>query len=392
MINKHLHLSYLLVFFLFFSCKNDSNTKKVETSNKLTPREIGDFGFKVEQAITNTDTSDYYQLIQPEFIENQSLNKVSLSGDTLDFLKTIVENKINQFKKLSSLPMDAIVELAKVDTSKKALIYSIFTGGRNLDFIELNLERNNGIKVTDFTFYTHGNSYKKQVQQTIKVLSNKKISQEDNFPFGYTQLNNNLYKLQATVNQLDEIDDSAISVIQSIPEELLYLQEVNNTCVYMANINNDILILDQLIKIKIQDSNNENAKIYLKYLISSYNSEFADGISELKSLDSALNQNSYINYLIGTLYYEMYDFNNAIEYYNTAISDNPEVFDFHFAKVVAYIEMNEFDKAVESLLVMDDYFTVNNINWDKEFLAYPEFLTSDSYFIWQERISEKVSS
>ena len=54
--------------------------------------------------------------------------------------------------------------------------------------------------------------------------------------------------------------------------------------------------------------------------------------------------------------------------------------------------MNEFDLAVESLLVMDDYFEMNEINWDKEFIAYPEFLMSDSYNKWVERITTPVNA
>jgi hypothetical protein len=64
----------------------------------------------------------------------------------------------------------------------------------------------------------------------------------------------------------------------------------------------------------------------------------------------------------------------------------PKIPNIHFAKVVCLIEMREFIQAVESLLVMEDYFDVKNTNWDKEFMAYPEFLISDEYFQWLERI------
>jgi hypothetical protein len=35
---------------------------------------------------------------------------------------------------------------------------------------------------------------------------------------------------------------------------------------------------------------------------------------------------------------------------------------------------------------MEDYFDVRNINWDKEFMAYPAFLISDEYVQWLERV------
>jgi len=47
--------------------------------------------------------------------------------------------------------------------------------------------------------------------------------------------------------------------------------------------------------------------------------------------------------------------------------------------------MKEFVQAAESLLVMGDYFDVKNINWNREFMAYPAFLISDEYAEWLQR-------
>ena len=75
-----------------------------------------------------------------------------------------------------------------------------------------------------------------------------------------------------------------------------------------------------------------------------------------------------------------------MEFYNEALAIEPTVPNIHFAKVVCLIEMKEFTEAAESLLVMEDYFDVTNTNWDKEFMAYPEFLISDVYSRWLERV------
>lgn len=381
-----------MFFLLLFSC--DSG-KKVEDENKIdtfTGRQIGDFGFKIEQAIANNDTNKYYQLIQSNYLLKNALQQLNIKADTLLFAKALVINKINQLKQLPLESLSSIVEVAKIDTARQSLTLTIFTGGRNLDFLELELENDNGIRVKDYTFYTQGSSFIKQVKQTSLILHNQKINEDGEFPFGYLELQNNLTKLQIAIANIADATDSISDIVQTIPKNLLYLQEINNASMYIANIENNARLTQELLDKKIEASQSNYAKTYLNYLKYSYNDQFLNGINELKLLDSVFNENAYINYLIGTLYYELYDFNHAIEHYNASIAKNPEVFDFHFAKIVAYIEMNEFDLAVESLLVMDDYFEMNEINWDKEFMAYPEFLMSDSYNKWMERINTPVNA
>lgn len=390
--NNYLIIIFISFFFLIFSCKSDKNVENQKKSDSLTAREIGDFGFKIEQAIANNDTSKYYSLLHSDNLLKNAINQLKVNGDTLQFAKAIVINKLNQLKQLSVESLNSIVELAKIDTSSQSLTFSIFTGGRNLDFLELKLKNKNGIKIKDYTFYTQGASFFEQVLQTSAILHNKKIEQKGEFPFGYLQLQTNLFKLQDAIANQDNSSDSLSNIINKIPNNLLYLQEINNASMYIANMENNKRLTQELLEKKIEVSKSINIKTYLNYLKYSYNDQYSNGIDELKLLDSSFNDNVYLNYLIGTLYYELYDFNHAIEYYNASISKKPEIFDFHFAKIVAYIEMNEFDLAVESLLVMDDYFEMNEINWDKEFMAYPEFLMSDSYYKWTERITTPMNT
>jgi len=109
--------------------------------------------------------------------------------------------------------------------------------------------------------------------------------------------------------------------------------------------------------------------------------EAVEGLSKLVGEDPIL------IYLKAATYFEEYNYSRALEFYNEALTIEPTISNIHFAKVVCLIEMKEFVQAVESLLVMEDYFDVTNANWDKEFMAYPAFLISDEYFQWLERVS-----
>jgi len=110
------------------------------------------------------------------------------------------------------------------------------------------------------------------------------------------------------------------------------------------------------------------------------------GVREaIDRLGNSIGDDPILTYLKAVTYFEEYNYSRALELYNQALIMEPAIPNIHFAKIVCLIEMKEFILAAESLLVMEDYFDVRNINWDKEFMAYPAFLISDEYVQWLER-------
>ena len=106
----------------------------------------------------------------------------------------------------------------------------------------------------------------------------------------------------------------------------------------------------------------------------------------IEGLSKSVGEDPILIYLKAATYFEEYNYSIALEFYNEALTIEPTIPNIHFAKVICLIEMKEFVQAAESLLVMEDYFAITNTNWDKEFIAYPEFLISDEYSQWLERV------
>ena len=126
---------------------------------------------------------------------------------------------------------------------------------------------------------------------------------------------------------------------------------------------------------------------WLKQYYLSLDSESYPKVREaIEGLRKSVGEDPILIYLNAATYFEEYNYSRALVLYNEALTMEPKIPNIHFAKVVCLIEMKEFIQAVESLLVMEDYFDVKNTNWDKEFMAYPAFLISDEYFQWLERI------
>jgi tetratricopeptide (TPR) repeat protein len=114
--------------------------------------------------------------------------------------------------------------------------------------------------------------------------------------------------------------------------------------------------------------------------------EFDQALLSLDKLESSVGEDEVIHFLRGMTYFENQQYDLAVETLNLAISEDPNVFIYQWSKVVSLIEAGQFELAVETLLVMDDFFAMEGSNWDKEFIAYPEFLYSDAYEIWINRM------
>ena len=123
-----------------------------------------------------------------------------------------------------------------------------------------------------------------------------------------------------------------------------------------------------------------------QYYLSLESESYAKVREAIEGLSKSVGEDPILIYLKAATYFEEYNYSTALELYNEALTIEPTIPNIHFAKVVCLIEMKEFVQAVESLLVMEDYFDVTNTNWDKEFIAYPEFLISDEYYQWLERV------
>jgi hypothetical protein len=132
----------------------------------------------------------------------------------------------------------------------------------------------------------------------------------------------------------------------------------------------------------------EKGRSLTLFYLNAYVGNYNDAIIAIANLESAVGEDGVLEYLKGNLYFELGEMDNALEAFNNSLAFDNEIFSFHIAKVKTLIEQTLYLEAVESLLVMDDSFVINDLAWDAEFMEHPAFLNSEEYQSWKQRLNE----
>jgi tetratricopeptide (TPR) repeat protein len=133
---------------------------------------------------------------------------------------------------------------------------------------------------------------------------------------------------------------------------------------------------------------NEKGRSLTMFYLNAYAGKNNDALIALANLESAVGDDGVIDFLRGNIYFEKNELNNAILHFNKALAYNSKVFSFHIAKIKTLIELSYYVEAVESLLVLDDFFDIESFDWDAEFIDYPDFMLSDEYGLWLQRLTK----
>lgn len=132
---------------------------------------------------------------------------------------------------------------------------------------------------------------------------------------------------------------------------------------------------DELARIPLTEKGRWLPLFYLRSLTGQY----AEALIALSNLENEIGQDVYLDFLKGNIYFEMGDYTSAISYFNQSLSMDNTVVMFHLGKIHSYISQEMYVEAVESLLVMGDAFSLNEVDWNAEFELYPDFLNSPEY-------------
>jgi len=394
---KSFYIILSLIILSFSSCTEDKSKSQKETvvENKMTLNEelCVSFAYQLHESFVEDDATFLNQYILWDSIQKKSFLHFNIaetstheqlwdkltSGLQLgnDFINILKNNGHIRF-------ITYYTDDAKADTSHH-IILRTFYPPQQINFYDFTLTTNeNKLCIEDIYEYSNAVSLSNLLGEEVAYYSELNVPIDSVLSFvdtiniakstimGYTT-NGNLQNAYALFSKLPIALRQTKSYLQ-LEEQILFSSE--NSLVQ------EQFISKKLNLIPIQEKGRWLTAFYKHAIFG----EYEDAAIALNNLEMEIGEDEFINFLKGVVHFEKRDYQNALIEFNTAIAGEPEVFVFHWNKVLTFLELEEYGKAVETLLVLDDYFSVSDINWDKEFIAYPMFLMSDAYEEWQSRI------
>lgn len=387
--NRLAFLNFLIIF-LFFSCKTSEKEKNdAKTPNEdfnLNQKKCTDFAYKLHQAIVS-DEKNYinnyiiWDYTQKKIEENLGHPLTKNEKEIFNYL--IQQVKIeDEFQQLNNdgghLRFVTYYHLE----DEHFIIFRSFMEPQSLNYIELKLETHNQtIAITDFYDFDQSQLVSDAIEEKLNYYISfgnqwNKIAQSNDSIYNLiiAEINDNNYT-NAYLHLKDfEQSFKTTSSYASLEESVLIASGIP-----------ELIIKSLESKVKRTPLTEKGRWLHLFYynaLLGKYN----DANIALVNLENEVGTDDVITFLKGNLEIEKGKYENAIQFFNEALSSEKNIMTFHLAKVIAYIELQDYEKAVESLLVMDDFFEIKDIDWNKEFESYPDFINSDAYSKWKERI------
>lgn len=392
---KSLYLRFLCLFlfllnFTFISCEeagiSPDDYSEVSHEFQLDEKICTDFAIKMHTSLAKGDTSFINSYLDWKGIEQ------SLSADSTYWTSEKIEI-FNSWKANISLGEDFIGEFISGNhlrfityyqlDGKHFIILRNYIEPQTVNYFEFELRSNEGtISIVDVYDFSQSkllstmakeycNYYGKfhETWKTVKAETELTLTNiEEKIANG---------NLKAAYAQLIEMDGSFKSTYMytNIEESILLQSNVES------------IILDYLYDKSQRIALNEKGRSLTMFYLNAYAGNNQDAMIALANLEDAVGEDGVLDYLKGNLFFEEGEMQKALEAFNRALAYDNEIFSFHVAKVKTLIEKKAYVEAAESLLVMDDSFNVKDLDWDEEFKLYPDFLSSEAYATWKNRLS-----
>ena len=373
------------VISLFFSCDNQEKVKKdkayVPYRLEIDSVNASDFAESFILDIYNSDTISARSKIHIAY-ESDS----SCVSNLLAIEKVFSElDLFTQLNKRIMLGADLRLQNYRTYFKDNILWLRLFTAPQQVDYYRLNLMvENNEIVISEYRSFMRGDGCNELMEELVNSVYTKQ-------QLNITDVSIGLNLMDSTVMAFNDLD-------------------IEETGLYYSQIDLALRETKIIAAIKYQLDFHSSSKVKLEALLSKRNEyrstkgmftpwmwfnyfymkleegKYSEARSALPEIRLAVGNDPILIYLEATIYFEEYKYKEALQLYNEALVAERTIPNIHFAKVICLIEMKEYVQAAECLLIMEDYFEVRNTNWDKEFIAYPDFLISDEYSIWLERI------
>ena len=385
-INHYISKLYILFFLIIsfvFSCNNENKGKKdaVYVPGKLNidSANASEFANSFILDIYNSDTVRARSKIQIKYNANASFVSNLLAN----------EDVFNNFDLFSVLHQPILLggeldfQFYEVQNESNIIWLRLFTAPLEVNYFRITLAiMNNAIVISDFTSFNTPNSCNEMMTELVDLMHAKNQLDDNDVTKGFRLMD-------STIIAFSSLDPGLAALYYSKMDIALRETALMKSIKYNLNFHSSAEIRANTLMRKNYEIGKDGYPVWywLKQYYLSLASESYPKVREaIEGLRKSVGEDPILIYLNAATYFEEYNYSTALELYNEALTMEPTIPNIHFAKVVCLIEMKEFIQAVESLLVMEDYFDVRNTNWDKEFMAYPAFLISDEYFQWLERV------
>ncbi len=390
-------ISFLILVISSCSSDDSSSHEAIPVENKLLLNEAicVDFAYQLHESFVEDNTTFLNQYILWDSIQRIAFSKLNITEknankklwDKLTSDLLLGNDFINILKNDGHIRfITYYVDAAKYDTSHH-IILRTFYPPQQINFYDFTLTTlEDKLCIRDIYEYSNAVSLSTILGEEVAYFSELNLSLDSVF-----SIVDSLNVVKRTISDYTANGNlqSAYSLFANLPAGLKqtksYLQLEEQILFSSENsMVQEQFIAKKLNLIPIQEKGRWLTAFYKHAIFG----EYEDAEIAINNLEMEIGEDEFINFLKGVVFFEKNDFESALIEFNTAIASEPEVFVFHWNKVLTFLELEEYEKAVETLLVLDDYFQVSDINWDKEFIAYPMFLMSDAYENWQSRIEK----
>ena len=385
--NKYQYISNLcILFFLFifliFSCNSENKGKKdavfVPDKLKIDSVNAAEFAHSFVQDIYHSDT-----------VNARSKVRIKYKSDSTCVSDLLAIKEIfNNFDIFSVLHQAILVggeldfQFYQVQEQNNIIWLRLFTAPLEVNYYRVLLSViDDSIVISDFTSFYSPHSCDAMMTELVALVHEKR-------QLSYKDMREGFRFMDSSITAFSSLNPSLAELYYSKMDIALRETVIMKSIKYNADFHCSADVRTNAILEKTYEIGKEGStewywlrQYYLNLDLKSYG-----GVREaIDRLGNSIGDDPILTYLKAVTYFEEYNYSRALELYNQALIMEPAIPNIHFAKIVCLIEMKEFILAAESLLVMEDYFDVRNINWDKEFMAYPAFLISDEYVQWLER-------
>lgn len=388
--NKTQHISKLSIFLfliisVFFSCDTEEKdyekdvyvpyTMEIDSSNATK------FANLLIEDIYNSDTVNARKKIQIQYNSDSIFVTTLLANED-------VFNHFDLFSRLNQhILLGAELEFQNYESNNggNTIWLRLFTAPMEVNYFRIDIAvANNEIIVTDFTSFDNSINCNDMMIELVDLVFTKKQLSDNTLKDGFRLMDSTVVAFYSFDPDLAELYYSKMDIAL---RETAIIKSIKFNLDFHSTSEERTSALERK-KNETAKNGNSEWSLLARYYLNLESHNYVKVREAIEGLRNSVGEDPVLVYLNGTTYFEEYNYKQAIELYNEALTIDPNIPNIHFAKVICLIEMNEFIQAVESLLVMEDYFDVNNTNWDKEFIAYPKFLISDEYSQWLERVGE----
>lgn len=380
----------ILIYFansLFISCESakvDPNLDNNLTSNiQMTEKLCTDFAIKMHSSLVTGDTNFINSYLDWEQLTDFSLDSIGSISEISNHLKinySVGKDLCRDIEAGGHLRFVTYYQ----NKERHFIVLRLFHEPQTVNYLEFELgTKGNSLMIKDIYDFNKSRLFSSWISNYIMYYQDCEMGWE--FQVEKDQ------QLEKEVLELISAGDlsSAYTVLKTYDSEFqkteLYEDLEQSVILESDNIK---VVVPGLKKKLANISIGEKGRSLTMFYLNAYAEKYNDALINLINLEKEVGEDGVLYYLQGNLYYEMGQWDKALQLFNQALSYETEIFSFHLAKTKTLIEQTNFVAAVEALLVLDDFFTIHELDWDTEFAQFPSFAASSEYQEWKKRLSQ----